>query len=90
MKLIIEKHPELTRLIDFFAEVEVMAQRMGVNIDDLNPERKVNASPLHTYFRKNSKAISRYRSDLLTNSSKQPMDNSRCCSISSLRIHKEE
>lgn len=92
MKLIIEKHPELTRLINFFAEVESMAHRMGLNIDDLNSERKANTSPLHTYFRQNSKAISKHRAAVLNANAKTltEVKPSNCCSISSLSIHKDE
>ena len=89
MKLIIKKHPELTRLINFFAEVEGMAQRLGLNIDELNPDREENISPMHTYFRKNSKAISGYRSEVLKqNDNNKRVKNSGCCSITSLSIHK--
>ena len=90
MKLIVEKHPELTRLINFFAEIEIMAQRMGVHIDDLNHERKANASHLHTYFRRNAKAISSYRTALLNGQDVPKKNGKTPCSISSLSIHKED
>ncbi len=90
MKLIIEKHPELTRLINFFAEVEGLAQSLGLNIDDLNPDRKANTSTLHTSFRQNSKAILRYRTDVLKGAEPSLEKKSKCCSITSLSIHKEE
>ena len=88
MKLIIEKHPELTRLMNFFAEVEGMAERLGLNIDELNPDRKENISPMQTHFRKNAGAISAYRSEILNASSKKTDKSSGCCSIASLSIHK--
>lgn len=35
MKLIIEKHPEFTRLSNYFKTIEILADNMGVDIDDL-------------------------------------------------------
>ena len=90
MKLIIEKHPELTRLINFFAEVEGLAQSLGLNLDDLNIDRKENTNQLHTSFRQNSDAILRYRTSVLTGTKLPTENKSKCCSISSLSIHKEE
>ena len=88
MKLISTKHPELTRLINFFAEVEGMAQRLGLNIDELNPDHKVSTNHLHTSFRQNSKAILRYREAVLKG--EEINKDSSCCSISSLSIHKKD
>jgi hypothetical protein len=89
MKLTIEKHPELTRLIDFFAEIELMAQRMGLHVDDLNHERKANTSHLHTYFRSHSKEILEYRTALLNNAA-FPKGSSLPGQGSTLSIHKDE
>ena len=90
MKLIIEKHPELTRLMDFFAEVEALAMRMGVHIDELNPDLLENTSALHTYFRKNAKAISAYRSALLLSPAKSEEKINAGSPLHSLSILREE
>ncbi|MBP6335388.1 MAG: hypothetical protein KA444_07950 [Bacteroidia bacterium] len=90
MKLTIEKHPELTRLIKFFEEIEIKAQRMGIHIDDLNHDRKASTSTLHTYFRKNAKAITTYRAALLNGDKNSGAKSQEPCSISSLSIYKSE
>lgn len=90
MKLTIEKHPELTRLINFFAEMETIATRMGLHVDDLNSEHVLEPGHLHTSFRQNAKDILKYRVALLTSNHKPEHKESNCCSISSLSIHKED
>jgi hypothetical protein len=65
MKLFIEKHPDLVRLIDLFNEMEMRAHRLGVQIDELYRDKEIQSNSLRASFRRRSGAISDYRQDVL-------------------------
>jgi hypothetical protein len=67
MKLIIEKHPELTRLTNCFQKIEALAETMGVEIDDLVEDQK-NSSVLYSHFKRKFLSRSVKRAELFKRS----------------------
>jgi len=67
MKLSIEKHPELVKLAGYFKKIEAIAEKMGIDVDDLVQEKKFRSSSMYTSFKKNIMSIAQKRADVLSN-----------------------
>jgi len=65
MKLSIEKHPELIRLAGYFKKIEAIAERMGIDVDDLVQEKKIRNSSMYTSFKKNILTIAQKRAEIM-------------------------
>jgi len=64
MKLAVEKNPELKKLSQYFEKIELIAARMGVEVDDLIQEFKNNNTAAYASFKKNILAIAQKRQDI--------------------------
>ena len=66
MKLTIEKHPEFSKLSHYFKKIEALAEKMGIDVDDLVHDRRKNSS-MYTSFKKNILSIAQKRIETLAN-----------------------
>ncbi len=64
MKLLIEKHPEFAKLSHYFKKIEALADKMGIDVDDLVHDRRKNSS-MYTSFKKNILSIAKQRIDTM-------------------------
>ena len=53
MKLIIGKNPEQVKLSQYFKKIESIAERKGIDVDDLLADSEINISSLHEFSKKN-------------------------------------
>jgi hypothetical protein len=67
MKLTVEKHPEFIRLSHYFKKIEALAEKMGIDVDDLVQEKRNKNSSMYTSFKKNILAIAQKRVETLVN-----------------------
>ena len=61
MKLKIEKHPDCVKLAHYFKKIEALAEKMGIDIDDLIHLPENNGFPIQTSCKKEIKAITQQR-----------------------------
>jgi len=61
MRLALEKHAELKKLAQYFEKIESIAEKMGVEVDDLIQEFKNNNTAAYASFKKNILAIAQKR-----------------------------
>jgi hypothetical protein len=70
MKLTIEKHPEFVQLAHYFKKIEALAEKMGIDVDDLIQERRNKNFSMYTSFKKSVLAMAHKRVEALINRSK--------------------
>jgi hypothetical protein len=79
MKLFIEKHPELLRLAQHLHDIEKLAEKLGMDVDDLNPGTSPGLK--EDSFLRSEKSIAGRRARLFINhSGNQAGDLKRSCS----------
>ena len=61
MNLSTEKDAELIKLTQYFEKIELIAEKMGVEVDDLIEQLKDNQAGAYTAFKKSILAISQKR-----------------------------
>jgi len=67
MKLQLETHKEYVKLKEYFKKIESLAEKMGVDIDDLLLDSKNNRVEMHTSFRSKVNKINQHRSGVIKN-----------------------
>ncbi|MBK6444748.1 MAG: hypothetical protein IPQ03_16295 [Bacteroidetes bacterium] len=65
MKLIIEQHPELSKLISYFKKIEAIAERLGIDVDELVSELKPGNASMYMSFKKKILSQAHQRAELL-------------------------
>ena len=61
MNLSSEKDAELIKLTQYFEKIELIAEKLGVEVDDLIEEFKDNNAGAYSYFKKSVLAIAQNR-----------------------------
>jgi hypothetical protein len=70
MKLTAEKNLELKKLSQYFDKIEIIASRMGVEVEDLMQEFKNNNTAVYASFKKSILGIAQRRQDVFKRSNK--------------------
>ncbi|HRH67622.1 MAG TPA: hypothetical protein PLU53_15085 [Bacteroidia bacterium] len=65
MKLIIEKHPELTTLVIYFKKIEAIAEKLGIDVDDLISESCQMNTSMYMSFKKKILTMAQKRAEVL-------------------------
>ena len=77
MKLIIDQHPELTKLIGYFKKIEAIAERLGIEVDELVSDLQPGNGSMYMRFKKNILNKAHQRAELLNNlKTSAPLDAS--------------
>ena len=66
MKLVFEKNSDIVRLSTYFKKIEALADKMGIDVDDLVKEPSTKKASMYTSFKKNLLSLAQRRSDLLS------------------------
>jgi len=61
MKLTIDQRPQLEKLAKYFQKIEEIAEKMGVEVDDLIQEFKNNNTAVYANFKKSILGIAQKR-----------------------------
>lgn len=65
MKLTIEKHPEFDRLSRYFLKIELLADKLGVKVDDLiKTDHAVKGEILYPEFKTEQQRLSEERKNI--------------------------
>jgi hypothetical protein len=67
MKLRIETHREYLKLKEYFKNIEALAEKMGVDVDDLLQESRNNRGTMYTSFRRKISTLAQKRNDVFVN-----------------------
>ena len=71
MRLTIEKHPELAKLSSYFKKIEAIAEKLGIDVDELVTESRTNNTSMYMSFKKNILGIAQQRTEALLNRNKK-------------------
>lgn len=67
MKMTIVKHPELTKLTGYFKNIEELAEKLGIDVDDLVWEQRNRNLRMYTSFKQDLAGLARKRAEVLLN-----------------------